>query len=67
MALLFIFLSQGGGLFGSIIIILIYGVQIISLLGSKNKTGIQDIIANVYPVDTNQTIIYRLINEFYQL
>ena len=43
----------------SIIIILIYGVQIISLLGSKNKTGIQDIIANVYPVDTNQTIIYR--------
>ena len=59
LALLYTFLSSAGGLLGTIIMLIIYGVHIAMLLGNPNKAGIQDIIASVYPVDLNQTIIYR--------
>lgn len=63
LAILYIFLNYSGGLLGSLIVIIIFGAQLICLLKTKNKTGIQDLIANVFPVDSSETIFYRTVKE----
>lgn len=63
LAILYIFLNISGGLFGTLIVIIVFGVQLICLLKTKNKTGIQDLIANVYPVDSTETIFYKTTKE----
>ena len=59
LGILYIFLSTGGGLLGTLMVLLVYGIQIGLLIASSNKTGIQDIISSVYPVDANETIFYK--------
>lgn len=64
LGILYIFLNYSGGLLGSLIVLVIYGINLFLLIRSKNNTGIQDLIANVIPVDAKETIFYRTMKEF---
>ena len=57
MCLFYSIFNMGGGLFGTIIIALIYIINIV-LLFKGNHASLSDIIASVYPVDSQQTIFY---------
>ena len=59
LAILYIFLNAGGGLFGTIILLVVVIIQIIMLIKNKNHEGIADKIANVYPVNFTETVIYK--------
>ena len=59
LAILYIFLNAGGGLFGSIILLIIVIIQLIMIIKNKNHEGIQDKIAQVYPVNFTETVIYK--------
>lgn len=55
----FILFNPTGGLLGTLIIIVILIIQITAIMKNKNHAGIQDIIAQVYPVNYSETVIYR--------
>lgn len=57
MCLFYSFFNMNGGLFGTIVIALIYIINIV-LLFKGNHAGLCDAIASVYPVDYQQTIFY---------
>ena len=59
LAILYIFLNAGGGLFGTIILLVVVIIQIVMLIKNKNHEGIADKIANVYPVNFTETVIYK--------
>ena len=63
LGILYIFLNATGGLLGSLIVLIIYGINLFLLLKSKNNTGIQDLIANVIPVNAKETIFYKTAKE----
>ena len=58
-AISYILINPTGGLLGTIILIIIAIIQITTIVKSKNHAGIQDIIAQVYPVNFAETVIYR--------
>ncbi len=57
MCLFYSLFNATGGLFGTIIIALIYIINIV-LLFKGNHASLSDVIASVYPVDSQQTIFY---------
>ena len=59
LAILYIFLNAGGGLFGTIILLVVVIIQIVMLIKNKNHEGIADKIANVHPVNFTETVIYK--------
>lgn len=63
LAILYIFLNAGGGLFGSIILLVIVIIQLVMIIKNKNHEGIQDKIAQVYPVNFAETVIYKTLKE----
>ena len=64
LGILYIFLNYSGGLLGSLMVLIVYGVNLVLLIKSKNNTGIQDLIANVIPVDAKETIFYKTQKDF---
>lgn len=63
MGLFFAFFNPNGGLSGTLIIVLIYGIHFVMLFASKNKSSLSDMIGQMYAVDYNQTIFYKNIEE----
>ena len=64
LSILYIFLNSGGGLFGTLILLIIVIVQMAMLIKNKNHEGLADKIANVYPVNFTETVIYKTQKEF---
>lgn len=64
LGILYIFLNYSGGLLGSLMVLIIYGTNLVLLVKSKNNTGIQDFISNVIPVDAKETIFYKTKKDF---
>ena len=66
LSLLYIFLNAGGGLLGSSLLLIVLIAQIVMLTKNKNHEGIADKIAQVYPVNFAETVIYKSKEELLQ-
>lgn len=64
MGLFYAFFNPAGGLLGLLIVLVVVIGNTSLLIFTKKHVGIQDIIAQTYPVDSSQTIFYRTEEEF---